>query len=89
MDKIFYNVDMAKAVRSIPKPVESLQMTIRGLPNTLAVTVFEEDVMQHSEIKQEEIMKYLFLVRDTIESYGVPCLVQGIPYDPNNPRKFK
>jgi hypothetical protein len=89
MAKIFYNIDMAKAVRRLPQPVKNFQMDIVGLPNTLAIRVYEEDVMQYNETKRMEIMSYLLMVKDIIESYGVPCLIDGVRYDPNNPRKFK
>ena len=89
MVRIFYSLDMARAVRKLPLPVKNLQMDIVGLPNTLAIRVYEEDIMQYNETKRMEIMEYLVTVQKLIESYGVPCLIDGVRYDPNNPRKFR
>jgi hypothetical protein len=77
MGKIFYNVDMAQAIRRIKRPVKGLVMDIKGMPNYLAVTVYEENVMEYRESEREAIMSYLLMVKDVIESYGVPCEIIG------------
>ena len=77
MGKIFYNVDMAQAIRRIKRPVKGLVMDIKGMPNFLAVTVYEENVMEYRESEREAIMSYLLMVKDVIESYDVPCEIIG------------
>ena len=86
MGKIFYSLDMAQAVRRIKQPVKGLVMDIRGLPQFLAVSVYEENVMEYNDGQREAIMEYLIMVREVIRSYGVPCEIQGFSY--NKDRKF-
>lgn len=77
---------MAQAVRRIKQPVKGLVMDIRGLPQFLAVSVYEENVMEYNDGQREAIMEYLIMVREVIRSYGVPCEIQGFSY--NKDRKF-
>jgi hypothetical protein len=80
MAKIFYNVEMAKKLRDIRKPVKDLKLDVRARPNYLALTVYEENVMQYEIDKRADIMEYLLMCRDLIMSYGVPCEIEGIKY---------
>lgn len=89
MAKIFYNYEMAKNIRNIRKPVKDLKMDVRARPNYLALTVYEENIMQYEIDKRADIMEYLLMCRDLIMSYGVPCEIEGIKYvstkkSPNN-----
>lgn len=86
MTKIRYDLTMARAVRNIKKPVKGLVMDIRGLPDFLAVSVYEENIMEYNESERMAIMEYLITVRDVIRSYGVPCEIQGFQY--NKDRRF-
>lgn len=86
MTRIHYDIDMAKAVRRIKKPVKGLVMDIRGLPEFLAVSVYEENIMEYNDSQREAIMEYLIMVREVIRSYGVPCEIQGFSY--NKDRRF-
>jgi hypothetical protein len=86
MAKIRYDIDMAMAVRRIKKPVRGLVMDIRGLPEFLCVSVYEENIMEYSDSQREAIMEYLIMVREVIRSYGVPCEIQGFKY--NEDRRF-
>lgn len=80
MAKIFYNVEMAKKLREIKKPVKDLLLDVRARPNYLALTVYEENIMQYEIDKRVHIMEYLNMCRDLIMSYGVPCEIEGIKY---------
>lgn len=80
MAKIFYNVEMARKLREIKKPVKSLKLDVRARPNYLALTVYEENIMQYDINKRADIMEYLLLCRQLIESYGVRCEIEGIKY---------
>jgi hypothetical protein len=80
MAKIFYNVEMARKIRQVKKPVKDLKMDVRARPNYLALTVYEENVMQYEIDKRSDIMEYLLMCRDLIMSYGVPCEIEGIKY---------
>ena len=80
MEKIFYNLEMAKAIRKVKMPVKGLKMDVRARPNYLALTVYEENIMEYDEMKRMEIMEYLVLCKKLIESYGVRCEIEGIKY---------
>jgi hypothetical protein len=82
MEKIFYNVNMAKAIRKVKMPVKDLRMDVRARPNYLALTVYEENIMQYEIDKRADIMEYLLLCRQLIESFGVRCEIEGIKYVP-------
>ena len=82
MEKIFYNLDMAKNIRKIKMPVKDLKVDVRARPNYLALTVYEENVMQYEIDKRADIMEYLLLCKQLIESYGVRCEIEGIKYVP-------
>jgi hypothetical protein len=81
MARIIYSLDMAQAVRRIKQPVKGLVMDIRGLPQFLAVSVYEENIMEYNDGQREAIMEYLIMVREVIRSYGVPCEIQGFSYN--------
>jgi hypothetical protein len=49
MAKIFYNVEMAKKIREIKKPVKNLKLDVRARPNYLALTIYEENIMDEWE----------------------------------------
>ena len=80
MEKIKYTVDMAKKIREVKVPVKYLKMDIRARPNYLALTVYEENIMEYNESQRMQIMEYLLLVRQIIQSYGSPCEIEGIKY---------
>jgi hypothetical protein len=82
MEKIFYNVSMAKAIRKVKMPVKDLKMDVRARPNYLALTVYEENIMQYEIDKRADIMEYLLICRQLIESFGVRCEIEGIKYVP-------
>lgn len=72
---------MAKAVREIKQPVKNLRMDIRARPNYLALTVYESNIMEYNDGQRADIMEYLLLVRQLIQSYGTPCEIEGIKYE--------
>lgn len=83
MEKIFYSIEMAKALRKVKMPVKDLKVDVKARPNYLALTVYEEDVMQYEIDKRADIMEYLLLCRQLIESYGVRCEIEGVKYANN------
>ena len=78
MARIRYTVDMAKKIRDIKCPVKGLKRDVRARPNYLALTVYEENVMEYNESQRMQLMEYLLLVRQLIISYGSPCEIEGI-----------
>ena len=72
---------MAKAIRKVKMPVKHLKMDVRARPNYLALTVYEDNIMEYEENKRMQIMEYLVLCKQLIESYGVRCEIEGIKHD--------
>jgi len=80
MAKITYTKEMAKKIREIKPPVKKLLLDIRSRSNYLALTVYESNIMQYNEIDRMAIMDYLLMVRQLIESFNVPCEIEGMKY---------
>ncbi len=78
MEKIKYTLKMAKDIRAIKVPVKNLKMDIRARPNYLALTVYEDNIMEMNESQRWQVMEYLLLVRDLIKAYGTPCEIEGL-----------
>ena len=87
MAKISYDIGMAKAVRQLKQPVKGLKMDVIARPNYLAVTVYESNIMEYNDGQRADIMEYLLLVRQLIQSYGTPCEIEGVKYDSERKRK--
>ena len=87
MVKISYTVEMAKKVRSIKPPVKNLILDIRARPNYLALTIYESNIMEFNESQRMQIMEYLLMVRQLIQSYGTPCELEGMKYTDEQARK--
>jgi hypothetical protein len=82
MARIRYDLEMARAVRTIKQPVKGLVMDVKALPDFLALTVYEENIMEYADEQRAAIMDYLKTVRNLIKSYGVPCELNGETYIP-------
>jgi hypothetical protein len=80
MAKVFYNVEMARAIRKVKKPVKDLKIQIKLMPDWVALCIFEENVMQYDIDKRADILSYLVLCKNVIESYGTRCELEGIRY---------
>jgi hypothetical protein len=78
MAKIKYTVEMAKKIRDVKVPVKGLKLDIKARPNYLALTVYEDNVMEYNESQRMQLMEYLLLVRKLIQSYGSPCEIEGV-----------
>jgi len=87
MAKISYDIGMAKAVRQLKQPVKGLKMDVIARPNYLAFTVYESNIMEYNDGQRADIMEYLLLVRQLIQSYGTPCEIEGVKYDSERKRK--
>lgn len=74
---IFYNIEMARKLRQIKKPVKNLVVDVMARPNYLALVVYEENIMQYEIDQRADIMEYLLVARDMIQSYGVRCELEG------------
>lgn len=79
MPKINYTVQMARKIREVKCPVKNLVLDVKARPNYLALTVYEDNVMEYSESQRWQLMEYLLLVRKLVQSYGTPCELEGMP----------
>ena len=84
MVKIVYTTKMAKMIREVKCPVKHLKMDIRARPNYLAVTVYEENVMEYNETQRMALMDYLLKIRELIMIFGTPCEIEGVRYQSVN-----
>lgn len=80
---VFYNDEMKKRVRDIPKP-SMLLLDIVKYPEFLALRLYEDNFIQFDGIKKEMVIDYISKVKRLIESYGVRCELEGVPIE----RKF-
>jgi len=69
---------MAKKIREVKCPVKNLKLDVRARPNYLALTVYEENVMEYNESQRMQLMEYLLLLRQLIISYGTACEIEGV-----------
>ena len=78
--KIFYNVEMARKIREIKAPYKGIIVDIRARPQWLAVVIYEENIMEFEVDQRVNIMEYLMMIRDLIQSYGVRCELEGLKH---------
>jgi hypothetical protein len=75
--KIFYNVEMAKALREIKPPYKNVIVDIRTRPNYLALVVYEDNILEFEVDQRVNIMEYLLMMREVVQSFGVRCELEG------------
>lgn len=78
--RIFYNVQMAKALRNLKPPYKGVILDVRARPDWIALVVYEENIMSYNTHQQETIMQWLWMARDLLESFGTRCEIEGIKY---------
>ena len=69
---------MAKKIRQVKPPVKNLILDVRARPNYLALTVYESNIMEYNESQRMQVMEYLLMIRQLIQSYGTPCEIEGM-----------
>lgn len=78
---VVYTRDMAKAIRQVRPPVKDLILDIAKHPNYIALRVYEDNIMQYEINQRADIMQYLLMIKDIIESYGTRCEIEGVRYE--------
>jgi hypothetical protein len=78
--KITYNLEMAKAIRKIKPPYKNFKVDVKAMPEWLALVIYEDEILEFSVDQRVNIMEYLMLLRDVIQSYGVRCELEGRKY---------
>jgi hypothetical protein len=86
MANVFYD-DIAKAIRQLPKPVKELTVDVVSHPEWLALRVYEDEVMQYEIDQRADIMQYLLLMREVVQSFGVRCEIDGGKYVPRKRKR--
>lgn len=76
---VFYNDEMKKRLREIKKPL-MLMMDVVQYPDFLALRLYEDNFLQFTGSKKEEVIDYVMKVKKMIESYGVRCELEGKPH---------
>lgn len=77
---VFYNEEMRKKLREIKRPL-LLMMDVVKYPEFLALRLYEDNFIQFTGTKKEEVIDYVTKVKNMIESYGVRCELEGVPSD--------
>jgi hypothetical protein len=75
--RIFYNISMAKDIRKVKPPYKGIVVDVRARPNYLALVVYEENIMEYEVDQRVNIMEYLLMLREIIQSHGVRCELEG------------
>jgi hypothetical protein len=75
---VFYNEEMKKKLREIKSPM-LLMMDVVKYPEFLALRLYEDNFIQFTGSKKEEVIDYVMKVKKMIESYGVRCELEGVP----------
>ena len=76
---VFYNKEMALAVRGIKKPVVNLQMDIVKYPEFLCLRLYEDNFAQFDGSMRVRVIEYVEMVKNILESYGVRVELEGKP----------
>jgi len=75
--RVFYNIQMAKALRNIKPPYKGIIVDVKTRPNYLALIVYEKNIMEFDTDQRVNIMEYLLMMREIVESFGVRCELEG------------
>jgi hypothetical protein len=76
---VFYNKQMATKIRELRKPVNSLQMDIVKYPDFLAIRLYEDNFAQYDGSIRMQVIEYVEMVKNILESYGVRVELEGKP----------
>jgi 2-polyprenyl-3-methyl-5-hydroxy-6-metoxy-1,4-benzoquinol methylase len=70
---------MAAKIRELRKPVNSLQMDIVKYPDFLAIRLYEDNFAQYDGSIRMQVIEYVEMVKNILESYGVRVELEGKP----------
>jgi hypothetical protein len=72
-----YTVEMAKAIRLVPKPYKNFKVGISDCETHIEILVKEEEIMQFSVDQRVIIMEYLTVLENIIKSFGIHSFCAG------------
>ncbi len=75
---VFYNTEMKKRLRELPKPM-FLLMDVVQYPEFLALRLYEDNFIQFDGIEKEKVIDYVTKAKKLLESYGVRVELEGKP----------
>lgn len=78
MSTKLYSTQIAQAIKSIKSPYPNLKVSVVERPGMLSLRVYEENIAEFSDIQHISIMEYLNMLRKIVESFGVPCDLEGL-----------
>jgi hypothetical protein len=81
VDRLKYDKTMAKAIRSIPKPLK-FTMDIVEHMEYIEVRVYENQLMQFNDSKRVQAMEYLNKIDTLLKSFGLKSFIGGSHGDP-------
>jgi hypothetical protein len=76
---VFYTKEMALKIRDIHRPAKDLQMDIVKYPDFLAIRLYEDNFKQYDGSLKMQVIEYVEMVKNLLESYGVRCELEGKP----------
>lgn len=76
---VFYNKQMAAKIRELKKPAHNLQMDIVKYPEFLAIRLYEDNFAQYDGSIRMQVIEYVEMVKNILESYGVRVELEGKP----------
>jgi hypothetical protein len=76
---VFYSKEMAKKVRELKSPNNTLKMDIVGYPDFLAIRLYENNFQQYDGSMRMKVIEYIQMVKNVLESYGVRVELEGVP----------
>ena len=76
---VFYSKEMAKKVRELKSPSNTLKMDIVGYPDFLAIRLYENNFQQYDGSMRMRVIEYIQMVKNVLESYGVRVELEGVP----------
>lgn len=75
----FYSKDMAKKIRELKSPSQTLQMDIVKYPDFLAIRLYEDNFATYDGSMRIRVIEYIEMVKNILESYGVRVELEGRP----------
>jgi len=76
---VFYSKEMATKIRELYRPSKDLKMDIVKYPEFLAIRLYESNFKHYDGLMKEQVINYVQMVKNIIESYGVRCELEGVP----------
>lgn len=73
---MYYSKEMQNAIKTVKKPFP-VTVHVVALAGALGIRIYEDEVMEMSESKRVQLLEYLNLVQATLESFGMPVVLEG------------